>query len=170
MKDSEQIVKLLTNIDSTLSAIQTSVFDVDEINALLDMIDHIEWIRKQLYDLFGLIRTHERAEAVITAGKELDRKLIAVEERLFAMHELTGGSQDAFRTPHMLWGQLCSLLGRLTTSDFPPTSQMIEIHEIHKQNLADYQTELMRLLESDMQEYNRLLRQADIPNIVHEIP
>lgn len=35
MKDSEQIVKLLTNIDSTLSAIQTSVFDVDEINALL---------------------------------------------------------------------------------------------------------------------------------------
>lgn len=35
MKDSEEIIKLLTNIDSTLSAIQTSVFDVDEINALL---------------------------------------------------------------------------------------------------------------------------------------
>ena len=35
MKDSEQIIKLLTNIDSTLAAIQTSVFDVDEINALL---------------------------------------------------------------------------------------------------------------------------------------
>ena len=35
MKDSEEIIRLLTNIDSTLSAIQTSVFDVDEINALL---------------------------------------------------------------------------------------------------------------------------------------
>jgi hypothetical protein len=35
MKEMEKIVALLTNIDSTLSSIQTSVFDVDEINALL---------------------------------------------------------------------------------------------------------------------------------------
>ncbi|MBW2171023.1 MAG: hypothetical protein JRF69_03415 [Deltaproteobacteria bacterium] len=35
MKDSEKILELLSNIDSTLSAIRTSVFDVDEINALL---------------------------------------------------------------------------------------------------------------------------------------
>jgi len=35
MKEQEKIVQLLTNIDSTLSSIQTSVFDVDEINALL---------------------------------------------------------------------------------------------------------------------------------------
>ncbi|NVL90389.1 MAG: hypothetical protein HWN69_05250 [Desulfobacterales bacterium] len=35
MKDSERIVELLSSIDSTLSSIQTSVFDVDEINALL---------------------------------------------------------------------------------------------------------------------------------------
>ena len=35
MKDLERIAELLTNINSTLSSIQTSVFDVDEINALL---------------------------------------------------------------------------------------------------------------------------------------
>ena len=35
MKDSEKIVELLSSIDSTLSAIRMSVFDVDEINALL---------------------------------------------------------------------------------------------------------------------------------------
>jgi len=35
MKDLERIAELLTNIDRTLSSIQTSVFDVDEINALL---------------------------------------------------------------------------------------------------------------------------------------
>jgi hypothetical protein len=38
MKDSERIVELLSNIDNTLSSIQTSVFDVDEINALLKEI------------------------------------------------------------------------------------------------------------------------------------
>jgi hypothetical protein len=35
MKDLERIADLLSNIDKTLSSIQTSVFDVDEINALL---------------------------------------------------------------------------------------------------------------------------------------
>ena len=35
MKDLGRIVELLSNIDSTLSSIQMSVVDVDEINALL---------------------------------------------------------------------------------------------------------------------------------------
>jgi hypothetical protein len=35
MTDLEKIVELLTSIDTSLSAIRTSVFDVDEINALL---------------------------------------------------------------------------------------------------------------------------------------
>jgi hypothetical protein len=35
MEDLERIVELLSGIDSTLSAIRTSVVDVDEINALL---------------------------------------------------------------------------------------------------------------------------------------
>ena len=35
MNDLERIVELLSNIDSTLSSIRTSVVDVDEINALL---------------------------------------------------------------------------------------------------------------------------------------
>ena len=38
MKDSERIVELLNNIDDTLSSIRTSVFDVDEINAILKEI------------------------------------------------------------------------------------------------------------------------------------
>jgi hypothetical protein len=35
LEELQTISKLLTNIDRTLSSIQTSVFDVDEINALL---------------------------------------------------------------------------------------------------------------------------------------
>ena len=35
MKELERIADLLSNIDKTLSSIQSSVFDVDEINALL---------------------------------------------------------------------------------------------------------------------------------------
>jgi hypothetical protein len=35
MNELEKIAGLLTSIDSRLSAIQTAVFDVDEINALL---------------------------------------------------------------------------------------------------------------------------------------
>lgn len=35
MKDLERIAELLSDIDNTLSSIKVSVFDVDEINALL---------------------------------------------------------------------------------------------------------------------------------------
>jgi len=35
VKELERIADLLSNIDKTLSSIQSSVFDVDEINALL---------------------------------------------------------------------------------------------------------------------------------------
>jgi hypothetical protein len=35
MKELARIAELLADIDRTLSSIQTSVFDVDEVNALL---------------------------------------------------------------------------------------------------------------------------------------
>jgi len=38
VNDLEKIVELLTSIDGRLSSIQTAVFDVDEINALLKEI------------------------------------------------------------------------------------------------------------------------------------
>ena len=38
MNDSEKIIELLSSIDGTLRSIQTSVFDVDELNALLKEI------------------------------------------------------------------------------------------------------------------------------------
>ncbi len=137
----------------------------DDINSVVDMINQIELIRKQIYDLKALIEGNEDAASIITAGEELDKKLIVVEENLFQM-KLTGASQDALRWPIKLYAKLSSLAGSVGSSDFPPTTQQVEVHKMYKRQLAIYQNRFSELLNKELPGFNNLLKEKNIANII----
>jgi hypothetical protein len=137
----------------------------DNIDNVVDMINQIEWIRKQIYDLIAILEEEKSAESVITAGNELDEKLIAVEKNLFQM-EVTGRGQDANYWPSRLIAKLSRLARFISSSDFSPTTQQIEVHEEVKKQLPQYQSQFNTLLKRDIPDFNSLLKEKNIPNII----
>jgi photosystem II stability/assembly factor-like uncharacterized protein len=133
------------------------------IDAVADMINQIEWVRKQLHDLKGMLEKKEDFEPVIKAGENLDKKIIAIESFLFSM-ELSG-SGDGLRWPDKFYVKLRFLEGDIGKSDFPPTSQQIEVHEMLKGQLADYQARLKQVIEKDVKSFNDMLKEKQLPTI-----
>jgi len=133
----------------------------DNINSVADMINQIEWIRKQLYDLKPLLKGDESAAPVISAGEELDKKLMALEDNFFDLR-----LPDNLRWPDKLHTKLSKLAGYIGNSDFPPTTQQVEVHEMFKEQLASYQGEFNELFIKDLAALNNMLKERNIPNIV----
>jgi len=137
------------------------------IDAVADMIDRIEWVRKQLHDLKDMLKERKEFEPVIKAGDDLDQKFIAIESFLFSME--FSGSGDGLRWPDKFYVKLRFLANDIGKSDFPPTSQQIEVHEMLQKQLADYQSRLKQLLEKDVKTFNDILKEKQLPNIFMDV-
>jgi len=146
----------------------------EDSQAVAEMVNQIEWIRRQIYDLRDMLKEkagekeYESVAAVVKAGKALDDKLIGVEENLVQL-KLTGGSQDILRWPMKLYGKISMLAGHVASGDFPPTEQSKQVHAMYRKQIADYQAQLKGLLEKDIPGYNSLLEENDLEGIVTQI-
>jgi hypothetical protein len=138
------------------------------------MINQIEWIRKQTYDLTALLEGDENAEEIGIAAKQLDEKLIAFEENLFQMKRTEGA--DTYRWKTKLYGRILFLASELPNTwggvgnDFSPTTQQIEVHEVFKERLAKYQGQFNELLSKDIPDFNSLLKERNISSIITSTP
>jgi photosystem II stability/assembly factor-like uncharacterized protein len=137
------------------------------IDTVADMINEIEWIRKQIYDLKEILKEKTETESIIKAGDELDQKLIDIEGFFFSM-ELTG-SGDELRWPDKFYVKLRFLANDIGKSDFPPTSQQMEVHAYFKEQLDSYQKRLQLLIGKDVMAFNELLKEKQIPRIYTDV-
>jgi hypothetical protein len=136
----------------------------DLCDAVAIRVNQIESIRKQIDDLEDRLEDRETASSVIAAAKELDDKLIALEGDLIDLKYTAG--QDSLRWPARFYSKVGSLAGEVGSTDFPPTAQQIEVHEMYKSQWTAYQSELDDLLERDLAGFNNLLVEHEFPHIV----
>lgn len=136
-----------------------------EMNTLVKMINRIEWTRKQLYDLIDVLKEEKEANPVLEAARELDKKLIKIEENLFQM-KLTGSRDDILRSPCQLHYKLSFLAYCIGQSDFPPTQQQVEVYEMFKDQIAFYQVQLDRVIKKDLPDFEGLLKEKNIPHVI----
>jgi len=139
----------------------------EERNRVADMINRMEWIRKQLRDLAARLGSEGKEEALSATARELDRKIIDLESFFFSM-ELTG-SGDGLRWPDKFYVKLRFLASDIGKSDFPPTSQQLEVHRMLKKQLADYESRLEKLIGEDLAAFNAMLAEEEIPNILSDL-
>jgi len=136
------------------------------INTVVDSINQIEWLRKQINDLIDLLKSEKSDPSVVKAALKLDKKIMAIEDHYF-QRILAEGDLKSFRAPNKLYSQLALLAGDIAGSaDFPPTDQQIEVHEELKKELADAEAELSELLDKDIAAFNTLLKEKNIPSII----
>jgi len=137
----------------------------EDVHAVVDMINDIEWCRKQIGDLRELIQGLPESAEIVTRAEALEGKLIALERNFFDPR-LSGARQDTLRWPRRLYAKLISLAGYIAGSDFPPTAQHVEVHQNYKKLLAVLQQQYQSLRKNDIAEFNAYLEKKKIPRII----
>ncbi len=156
--------------EGSLSDIRTQYTLMDEIRADQEgaaaAVNRIELIRKQIADIRTVVdeTSDDTDEEFDAASSTLEEQLIEVESSLVQLKTTGGG--DGVRWPAMLWGQLNYLRGAVGSADFRPTDQHGEVQVILRQQLRDAEEALEALLETAVQEYNRLVLARGLPPII----
>jgi hypothetical protein len=70
----------------------------------------------------------------------------------------------------MLVSKIEYLAGDVAASDDPPTSQAKEVHSDLKKQIASLQQQLSGILEKDLTEFNRSLRDRGVQNVIGKLP
>ncbi len=136
----------------------------DNVNEVAELINQIEWIREQIAHLGSMLEKDENAEAILTTGKDLDEKLIAVEENLHQM-KLTGRGQDMARWPSQLISKLWSLAQKVSVADYPPTTQQVARGREYAAMVSEHQGRFKAVVESELTALNRQLGEKGLPTI-----
>jgi hypothetical protein len=143
------------------------------LESAADMVNHIEMIRSQLNSINMFLAAPPADGAgngtsnadVLTAAKNLDTKLIELEDELI-QRKLTGQGQDTVRWPPKLLTKINYLANGLAGSDFAPTNQQREVHALFKQQLTTLRNRFDEVMSKDVQSFNRLLQEKRIHNVI----
>jgi hypothetical protein len=141
----------------------------DDMNRAAELVNRIEWIRRQLYDRVDLLESRGGAGDLVAAADSLDRRLRNVEGGLVQLR-LTSTGQDQIRWPMKLAGRIAYLAGGVATADFPPTDQALEVKQVLEGRLADHEERFEALVESAVADFTRRLEERGLGGIVTEAP
>lgn len=138
----------------------------EDLTTVTDMINQIEWIRKQLNDLETALKTDSQNKDKLTAIADFEQKCRAVEDELF-QPVLAEGDSKSFRSPHKLYGKLSVLAGDLSESvDFAPNAQQREVHAVLKERLAVTEKAFEDLITIELKAFNDFLQKNNVAGII----
>jgi hypothetical protein len=134
----------------------------NEIDSVVDAINSIEKVRKQLEDLHDMYAHDSSFTAVMAAAKTLDGKLTAVEDQLLEP-VLQENDQKTYRAPMRLYLRLLFLEGYVGSGagdvagdpDFAPTASALAVHEELGSRLGAVLVQYHQVLDQDVPAFNR---------------
>jgi tRNA U34 5-carboxymethylaminomethyl modifying GTPase MnmE/TrmE len=118
-----------------------------------EIVHEIEALRIQLQTLMRFSEDEEIKEA----AEALETKLVELEMNLVDLRQ-TGQGQDAVRFEAKLLSKLSYLPRGVSTADFPPTDQEIEVQKILHDRLVEHRQALEGLMANDVAELNVFLQ------------
>ncbi len=146
----------------TLEDIRVQTTLMEEIRSDLEdvvgMINRIESARAQLVSLRNTLAADSTMTGLRGDADSVEKKLIAVEQDL-AQLQLTGRGQDDVRYPMRLMGRLGWLADGVGGSDFAPTTQQREVHQLLRQQVQSARSRLDAVLQGDLAGFNAKLAQ-----------
>jgi len=152
--------------DADIQAQTTTIREVrDAMNKVADLINRAEAVRAQVGHLKTFIGDDAAAKELIAAGEDLDKKVIAVEQRLFNLNA-TGRGQDFLRMPSQLMEKLAHLADTLELADFAPTDQQLEVHKLLTDQVSAAATDLNAVVSKDVATLNDMLRRRNVGTII----
>ncbi|HEU5411772.1 MAG TPA: hypothetical protein VFU57_12185 [Candidatus Acidoferrales bacterium] len=136
-----------------------------EMSNVAEMINHIEWTRKQTENLERMFAADEKYAGMLKAAKQLEQQELAAESKLMDVH-LSGRTEDSFRNPMGLYGRITNL-GALMNgapgegssgADLPPTDQALAVNAMYVKEIAEARSAFSELREKDIAAFNQSLK------------
>jgi photosystem II stability/assembly factor-like uncharacterized protein len=152
--------------ETDIQAQTTTIREVHEqMSRAAALINRAEAVRAQVVNLKTFIGDDAAAKELMAAGENLDKQVIAVEERLFNI-TATGRGQDFLRLPSQLLEKLAHLADTLQLADFAPTDQQLAVQKLLADQVATATRDLNAVVEKDVAAYNDMLRRRNIGTVV----
>jgi len=137
-----------------------------QLNTVSDIINEIEWLRKQLVDLQQVVKASPPKEAIIQAINEFNQKLRGVEDELF-QHILAEGDSKSFRYPQKLYCKFSVLAEDVSKlADFAPNKQQKEVFEALSKRLEIQKQKYRQILREDLPAFNKFLAENGLAGII----
>ena len=137
----------------------------DDMNGVVDAVNQIESIRAQLAVLEAEVGKDQNGAKLHTAADQLNAKLVEIEEHLIKL-KATGRGQDGVRWTNELAEKIGYLANEVESSDDHPTTQQVAVHDELREQAATYKQRLTLLVGKEVADFNTLLRQSSVPNIL----
>jgi len=137
----------------------------DDMNGVVAAVNQIEFIRAQIAVLETETPKDQKSTALRTAADQLNARLIEIEDKLIK-RKATGRGQDGVRWPNQLAEKIGYLASEVEGGDDHPTTQQVQVHDELREQAATYKQRLSLLLEKEVRDFNALLRQGNVPNIL----
>ena len=160
--------------DADVAATTTLSLEVYEaIGASVEMINQIEWTRKQLEDLAKMLAPDPAAKGALELVTGLDARARAVEDQLL-QPTLAEGDLKSFRGDMKLYLKLLWLQAELVSgggdvagnSDHPPTAAQLEVHRELAGRLEAVRAEFRELYGKTLPGVERQLAEKGVPRFV----
>jgi photosystem II stability/assembly factor-like uncharacterized protein len=142
---------------------------MEEINQGVETVNTVENVRAQIAQLENQLGDDENSKAIRKSADDLSKKLVAFESNLMQL-KATGHGQDDVRWPSMLMDKIFYLADQVSDSDFPPNTQQQQVHELLKGQLEKARADWAQIESKDLAEFNAMLRQKNVPNIISKTP
>jgi len=149
----------------------------DDINKSSDIVNQIEWMRKQLDDQQRMLRpVKEKAEALKTA-EDMDKKLQAVEYKILNK-ELATSDDKYFIAAYKVYFNLMWLNGEVGPgagdvaggADYGPTETERNLLDMIEKDLNSAAAEYQALVQKDLPAFNRAMAERGVMPLVAVVP
>lgn len=138
----------------------------DKLTEVHFSIKNLRDARAQIKSLSKRLGDQEEFKEIKEAGKKVVKELTAIEKRLYQTQNQS--PQDPLNFPIRLNNRLSSLVGVVSTGDFPPTRQALEVRDTLIGEIDQQLSELSSILDDGIDEFNSKVNAAKVPAIILE--
>jgi hypothetical protein len=142
----------------------------DDITRLTRLERQLCSVREQLAARNDLLKGNAKAEQIIKDSVALIGKLDALEAQMQNPKAEVVYDILAMRGGAKLYSRLSALFSAVKEPDGLPTQGVREVYAAQKQELDRYESELKRLLSTDLATLNETARKLDFPYILVTAP
>jgi inorganic triphosphatase YgiF len=136
----------------------------DSVTQAHDTVNQIRDIRGQINGLNKRLEGQPQAAAVADAGKQLDKKMTAVEEVL--IQTKAKSNQDVLNYPIRLNNYLVALGGVVGSADSAPTQASYDVFNMLRKQLDDELAQWKQVLATDVPAYDDVVKKQAVPAII----
>ncbi|MGH9727745.1 MAG: WD40/YVTN/BNR-like repeat-containing protein [Candidatus Acidiferrales bacterium] len=159
------------------SSVKTLLRIRDDITHTSDMVNRIEWMRKQLEDVNGMLAGQKSKADLRKSVEEMDQKMEAVEFKLLAREQANSDDKyytDAYKVYlNLIWlnGEVGTGAGDVAGgADFAPTPASLEVLQNIEKSLAEATADYRYLMTQEVPAFDRSLTEQGITPLTAALP